>query len=108
MASREERERGRETNPSRFPETTPPAQAADYAVHTIQTVLEMQRTLGGVETAIKHLEDRSKEHGDKLDTIGKDVHAAKVAVGVATAIIVGIVAIMGWIVTTYISAHPGH
>jgi hypothetical protein len=93
MPSREDRERGRETNPSRFPETTPPVQPADYAVHTVQTVLEMQRTLGGVEKAIKNLEDRSKEYGDKLDNIGKDVHAAKVVGGVIAAIM----AVLGWL-----------
>jgi hypothetical protein len=58
--------------------TTPPNPQADYAVHTVQTVLEMQRTLGGVETAVRHLEDRSKEYGAKLEQIGKDVHAAKI------------------------------
>jgi|HubBroStandDraft_4_1064222.scaffolds.fasta_scaffold62545_3 hypothetical protein len=72
---KERRERG-EGPPRDFGVTNPP-QASDYAIHTVQTVLEMQRTLGGVETSIKHLEERSKEYGEKLEQIGKDMHAAK-------------------------------
>jgi hypothetical protein len=63
------------------PDTTPPVQASDYTVHTVQTVLEMQRTLGGVEASIKHLEERSKEYGTKLEQIGRDIHAAKIVGG---------------------------
>jgi F0F1-type ATP synthase assembly protein I len=72
----------------------------------MQSILEMQRSLGGVENAVKNLESATKGHGDKLDQIGKDVHAAKVTMGVVGAIIVGAAALIGWIVTTYISAHP--
>jgi hypothetical protein len=110
MAAREERQRGRETNPSRFPETTPPVQQADYAVHTVQTVLEMQRTLGGIEKAIKNLEDRSKEYGDKLEGLGKDVNAAKVVVSVVGGLILVAAGCLGWVINAllqYLSSHPG-
>jgi hypothetical protein len=78
VTPRGEKDQGREGPPQNFGATTPPNPQADYAVHTVQTVLEMQRTLGGVETAIRHLEDRTKAHGDKLEQIGKDIHAAKI------------------------------
>jgi len=95
VTAREDRERAsREGPPQRFGVTTPPVPQTDYSVYTVQTVLEMQRTLGGVETAIKHLEERSKEHGDKLEQIGKDVHAAKI-VG---AFIVLAAGFLGWVI----------
>jgi hypothetical protein len=106
MSTREERDRSRETTPSRLPDITPPAPAPDYGVHLMQSILEIQRSLGGLEHAVVSLEVRSKEHDSKLDQIGKDVHAAKVTMGVVGAIIVGAAAFIGWIVTTYISAHP--
>jgi hypothetical protein len=82
MTPREEKERYRETSPPRSPETTTPSpHATDYAIHTVQTVLEMQRTLGNIETAIKHLEETSKDYGKKLEDIGKDFHAAKIVGG---------------------------
>lgn len=95
VTPREEKERreGREGPPRDFGVTTPP-QAADYAIHTVQTVLEMQRTLGGVETSIKHLEERSKEYGGKLEQIGKDMHAAKI-VGTFIVVTAGF---LGWVI----------
>jgi hypothetical protein len=92
MTTRGGKEQGQEGPPQRFGATTPPNPQADYAVHTVQTVLEMQRTLGGVETAIKHLQDRSKEYGEKLEQIGKDVHAAKIVGGVLAVV----ATVLGW------------
>jgi hypothetical protein len=110
VTSREERERGsREGPPQRFGETTPPGLQADYSVFTVQTVLEMQRTLGGIETAIKNLEERSKEHSGKLDQIGKEVYAAKVVVGVVGGLIVLAGAFIGWVIyelLPYFVSHP--
>jgi hypothetical protein len=78
MTPREERDRTREGPPQKFGDTTPPSPQPDYSAFTVQTVLEMQRTLGSVEKAIAHLEDKSKDYGQKLETIGKDLHAAKI------------------------------
>jgi hypothetical protein len=69
----------------------------------------MQRTLGGVENAIKNLEERTKEHGDKLDHIGKDVHAAKVVVGVVGTFIALAIGFLGWVINEllpYFLSHP--
>jgi hypothetical protein len=106
MTAREEKDRGQQTTPSRMAQTTPPVPPPDYGVHMMQSILEIQRSLGGVENAVKNLESTTKGHGDKLDQIGKDVHAAKVTFGVVGAIIVGAAALIGWVVTTYIAAHP--
>lgn len=77
----EEAQPYRESSPPRSPESAPPTPRGDLGLHTVQAVLEMQRTLGGVETAIKHLEEESKEHRKKLEDIGKDLHAAKIVGG---------------------------
>jgi hypothetical protein len=83
MTPREEKDRNRESTPGRLAETNPLPEypSRDYTFPTMQAVLEMQRTLGGVETSIKHLENKSKEYGDKLEQIGKDMHAAKIVGG---------------------------
>lgn len=106
MSPREDR--GREGPPQRMAETNPPAYPSGDYSYVLEIVMRMQDTLGQLKEAVGSLKEQSKHHGDKLDQIGKDVHAAKIAVGVATAIIVGVFGLIGWIVTTYISAHPAH
>jgi hypothetical protein len=66
----------------------------------------MQGTMGEVKEAVSSLKEQSKRHDDKLDQIGKDVHAAKVTMRVLVGIILAIAGLVAWIVTTYIAAHP--
>jgi hypothetical protein len=110
MTPREDKERSsREGPPPKGVETTSPMPQADYSIHTVQTVLEMQRTLGGVENAIKHLEGTTKDHGDKLDKVGKDVHAAKVVMSFVGGLIVLVGGFLGWTINTllqYFLSHP--
>jgi F0F1-type ATP synthase assembly protein I len=68
----------------------------------------MQDTMGQLKEAVGSLKEQSKHHGDKLDQIGKDVHAAKVTMGVLSAVVLGAAALIGWVITTYIAAHPAH
>ena len=106
--AREARDRSAETTPSRMAETTPPGPPPDYGVHMMHSILEMQRALGGLENAVKNLDNQSKEDGNKLDQIGKDVHAAKVVIGVVGTLIILAAGFLGWAITTYLSAHATH
>jgi hypothetical protein len=106
MSAREEKERGRETTPARMAETTPTVYPSGDYSYVLEIVMRMQDTLGQLKEAVGSLKEQSKHHGDKLDQIGKDVHAAKVAMGLVAAIIVGAAGLIGWIVTTYISTSP--
>jgi hypothetical protein len=90
----------REGSPS-LPDTDP---SGNYSF--LEIVMSMQNMLGRVCEAVESLKTQAKHHDDKLDQIGKDVHAAKVVVGVLVGIVLAGAALVGWIVTTYISAHP--
>ena len=105
MTAREEKDRSRDVVPSRLPDVTPPLAAPDYGLHLMQSILEIQRSLGGLEHAVVSLEVRSKEQGDKLDHLVKDVYAAKIVVSVVGALLLLAASFLGWVITTYISAH---
>jgi len=62
--------------------------------------------MGKLTEAVESLKEQSKEHGIHLRQIGNDVHAAKVVVGVVGTLILLSTGFIGWIVTTYIAAHP--
>jgi hypothetical protein len=68
--------------------------------------MKMQDTMGQLREAVGSLKDQSKQHGEKLDSIGKDVHAAKVVTGIVGTLIVVVGGILAWLVNTYISVHP--
>jgi hypothetical protein len=75
--SREEKERGRETTP-RLPETTPSAYQSGGDYSYMEIIMAMQNTMGRLTEAVESLKSQSKSHGEKLEEIGKDVHAAKI------------------------------
>ncbi len=58
----------------------------------------MQKTMGKLIEAVDTLKVESKHHGDKLDQIGKDVHAAKVVVSVVGGLIVLVAGFLGWVI----------
>jgi len=102
MSAKEDRERTKDTIPSRLPETTPqvfPGQNYDF---TLQAVFEMQKTVGKLTEAVETLKDQSKHHGDKLDKIGNDVHAAKVVLKIVGAAIVAFIAFCGWMIYEFL------
>jgi len=106
VSAREDRERGREAPPQRMAETNPPTiPMVDYSF-TLQAVMDMQKSVGKLTEAVESLKDQSKRQSDKLDQIGKDVHAAKVVVSVVCGLIIVAASLLGWVITTYISAHP--
>lgn len=92
----------RREGPPSLPDTDP---SGNYSF--LEIVMGMQNSLGKVCEAVESLKTQAKHHDDKLDQIGKDVHAAKVVVGVLVGIVLAAAALVGWVVTTYIAAHPG-
>jgi hypothetical protein len=95
------------TTPTRFAETTPPQSfpSGDYT-YILEIVMNMQVTMGKLVEAVDSLKGVSKSHAEKLDQIGKDVHASKVVVGVVGGLILAVGAVIAWLVNTYISTHP--
>jgi hypothetical protein len=92
--------------PTSFPDITPPFPSGDYS-YVLEIVMRMQETMGGLKEAVAALKDQSKSQGEKIDAIGKDVHAAKVVISVVGGLIVLIGGIVAWLISTYISAtHP--
>ncbi len=70
--------------------------------------MRMQESMGRLGEAVTSLKETSKAHGEKLDSIGKDVHAAKVVISVVGGLLVLIGGVFAWLVNTYISTHPAH
>lgn len=57
--------------PGRMPDV-PPGQnphAPDYGLHVLQSVMEMQRTLGSIESKVDRLCDDVQGHGKKIDAV---------------------------------------
>ena len=82
MTAKEARDRNAETTPSRMAETTPPTPTPDYSVHMMQSILEMQRTLGGLSHGLETLTDQVKDNDKKLDRIALVVYAASAIVAI--------------------------
>src|SRR6478735_6459026 len=82
--------------PSRLPSVEPPAPASssDYSLATLQTVMEMQKAIGGLTQAVNTLTDQQKEQGKKLSHIEKQIYAAIAVIAIAAAII-------GWLGTIF-------
>ena len=91
--------------PTSFPETTPTLPTGDYS-YVLEIVMRMQESVGRLTEAVNSRKDQSKTQGEKLDNIGKDVHAFKVAVNVIGGLIVLVGGVIAWLVNTYISTHP--
>jgi hypothetical protein len=64
--------------PPDFPVTTP-LSSGDYSF--LEIVMAMQGSIFQLKEAVEGLKANSKSHGEKLESLGKDVHAAKVVVG---------------------------
>ena len=57
-----------EAPPRRFPDTPPP-QPVDYGSFTLQTAMELQKTVGGLEQAIRTLTTTVENQGKTLNWI---------------------------------------
>lgn len=86
------------TTPSRLPDTTPQVYPGQHYDFILQGVFDIQKTLGRVTEAVETLKTESISQRDKVDQIGKDVHAAKVVVRLVGAAVVLAFAGMGWVI----------
>jgi hypothetical protein len=95
------------TTPTRFAETTPPQSlpSGDYS-YVLEIVMNMQVTMGKLTEAVEGLKNHAKEHGTELKGVAKDVHAAKVVIGVVGGLVILVGGIIAWLVNTYVSTHP--
>jgi len=92
----------RTTTPEDFP-VQPLEPSGDYS-YTLEIVMRMQHTLGGLVEAVNSLKEASREYRDELKDLGKEFHAAKVLVRVLIAVAVGLGGIIGWAINAYIAA----
>lgn len=91
------------TTPEEFPSQAPIVPSGDYS-YTLEIVMNMQQSLGGLVEAVKSLKEDSKEYRAELKELGKDLHAAKVLVRWLIAVAVGLGGVIGWAINAYIAA----
>jgi hypothetical protein len=90
------KESGKETTPTRFPETTPQVYPGSDYSFTLQAVMEMQKSVGILTEAVNALKQQTAKHDDKLSEIGKDVHTVKTTARVIGVILAGALAFASW------------
>jgi hypothetical protein len=90
------------TTSEEFP-TQSPQPSGDYS-YTVEIVMKMQQTMGALTEAVNGLKEDSKEYRAELKILGKEFHGAMVGVRWVIAVCVGFGALIGWAITTYISA----
>jgi len=62
----------------------------------------MQATMGKLTEAVESLKEQSKDHGRELKEIAKDVHAAKVVIGVVGFLIAAAATFLGFVMKALI------
>jgi hypothetical protein len=109
MTPKEDQGRGRGTTPARMGQTTPPVYPSGDYTYVLEIVMGMQGTMRKLTEAVESLKAQSKTQGEKVDQIGKDMHAAKVVVGFIGGSIVVTAGFLGWAINAflqYLSSHP--
>ena len=84
------------TTPEAFPTTAPQLPSGDYS-YTVELVGTIQHQLGRLTEAVETLKTQTTEHGNKLSSIGQDIHAAKTTLKVVGAILAALLAFAGWV-----------
>ncbi len=75
--------------PTQLPQTTPQAYPPSDYSFTLQSIMEMQKTLGQLTQAVTTLTEESKKSSTKLDQISHKIYAAEVVGGLLVLIIGG-------------------
>ena len=94
MAEDEQKQDQAQPTAPTYSPTHPPTSAGDYNSHTLQCVMEMQRTLGNIEGAIERLQSDVSDQG-------KSIQRAKytfIAVGSVFTIVTGF---LTWVVSNF-------
>lgn len=71
----------------------PPLSSGEVDIIT-EMVMKMSESQGRLTEAVETLKKQSEKHGEKLDSIGKDMYAAKVILSLVGA---GILIAAGWV-----------
>jgi hypothetical protein len=85
---KEDRERsgGKDVNPTKLPETTPPSfPGSDYSF-TLQAVFEMKGTLGELKKGIETLTEQTRANSGKINHMSHVIYAVGAVVTVVGAI----------------------
>jgi putative effector of murein hydrolase len=77
----------KEGTPDKIAETTPHFSPGDFSF--LEIIMAMQNTMGRLPEAVDSLKAQSVSHGNKLEEIGKEIHAVK-RVGGALVVVGGI------------------
>lgn len=76
MPSKQPKESQGEVPPSGLASSTPPpyrGTSAGYDFY-LQSIVEIQKSVGGIESSIKHLCERDQSHDAKLESVSAEVH----------------------------------
>lgn len=73
--------------PTRSPQTTPQSYAPADHSFTLQSIMEMQKTLGELTQAVKTLTEQSKNNCTKLDDISHKIYAAQMTIKVVASVL---------------------
>ncbi len=79
MSAKPTKDPSRELTPPELAAGNPPpyrGTASGYDFY-LQSLYEIHRSIGSIESTITHLGERSQIHESKLDELVKDVHGAK-------------------------------
>jgi hypothetical protein len=75
------------TTPEGFPTTAPQFPSGDYS-YTLEVCMQMQKTLGQVEQAVKTLTDDFREERKKVNRLSHIIYAAGVVGTISVAILI--------------------
>jgi hypothetical protein len=93
------------TGPPNIPVNPPsiPLAALDQSF-VLQMMLDLKGSVEGLKGSVDNLKEQSKEHGQEIKLISKDVHAAKV-VGAFIVLTAGFLGFFIKLLVDYLSAH---
>lgn len=77
---------GSRSTPGSLPPTSPLAYPGTEHSWTLQTVFELQKNVGQLTEAVKHLDEHSKDNGKKLDRMSHIIYAAGVVLALLLAV----------------------
>jgi hypothetical protein len=89
------------TTPEAFPTTAPQLPSGDYS-YTVELVGSIQHQLGKLTEAVETLKSKMESHGKELAAIGRDVHTAKVVLGIIGGLVTIIATILGIALKAYL------
>lgn len=86
MARAPKNAQGTEDVPHDFPEVAPPAYAqAVGAGYLVETVMQIQQSIGELKATVSHLKESSDKQSAKLDSISHKIYAAGVVIALVLA-----------------------